>query len=146
MDKKNWYSPGAVERHFSKRQVIWVLENLGSLREGHWPANPGETGYIDQRIKQKHLRPTNAYFAKAIEVASEVQGRLLRCGLDGLLVLGTYCWGESLESLARYAGMSPWVAQRRIKKAFDYACGEDRKIISYHDFKDFKGVPKPEAK
>lgn len=128
---KDWYSPGEV--HFSIRTARWLIQNLGSLRDGHWP--PEASNYID--IPGTKSSQRRAPFATPIEYAAEIETRLEKCGLDGLVLEAIECWGKSLASMANYLRKPEWVVRKRCKRALRYvASGPDRR---WHDTKKRKG-------
>lgn len=141
MTEKEWWSPG--ELRFTVRQVLWILENAGSLREGHWPPDPAPSGYIDMSaIRKKGGK--GAHFIRPIEIIAEIEIRLEKCGVDGLILEAIECWGKSEESMARYFGMPVWSVWKRRKKALGYVASgpgrrwldsKKRKAESYQDYK-----------
>lgn len=128
---KDWYSPGEV--HFTRRTALWLVQNLGTLRTGYWP--PEASNYIG--IPGKKTGKHKAYFETPIEYAAEIEDRLEKCGIDGLILLAMECWGESEASLAKYLGKPEWSIRKRRKNALGYAAsGPARR---WHDIKKRKG-------
>lgn len=128
---KDWFSPGEV--HFTQRTALWLIQNLGTLRDGHWP--PEASNYID--IIGKGTLSHKAPFVAPVEYATEIIERLERCGIDGLILLAVECWRESEESLAKYFSMPGWSINKRARRALAYvASGPDRR---WHNTKKRKG-------
>jgi len=135
MTGKDFYSPGEVR--FTVRQTIWLIQNLGSLREGCWPPD-----YLNIMVRGKG--PRKAPFETPIWYAVEIQVRMERCGIDGLILEAIECWGKSVESLAGYFRMPEWSIRKRRKTALGYvASGPARRWLtarkrtpeSYGDYK-----------
>lgn len=128
---KNWYSPGEI--HFSIQTVLWLIRNLGSLRDGHWP--PEASNYIDipGTKSSRHRAP----FATPVEYAAEIETRLEKCGIDGLILEAIECWDKSVVSMASYFRMPEWSIRKRRKSALGYvASGPARR---WHHIKKRKG-------
>lgn len=136
--EKNWFSPGEIR--FTIHQTLWLLHNLGSLRDGHWP--PEASNYFDVS-KVTKTASHKAPFITPIEYAAEIETRLEECGTDGLILEAIECWGKSPESLASYFNRRPgWVMKRR-KKALSYVASgparrwhniKKRKAETYQEF------------
>ena len=126
-----WYSPDAIR--FSRRQVRWLLSLLPSIREGYWPAKGNETGYDNTPMRQKH-RYYKAKKENIISIAAELEIRLERTGLDGLLVKAIYCWDDSYSSLAKHLHCSEDAIDRRVDDAMRYVCGKRRKGRGYKQY------------
>lgn len=134
---KDFYAPGEI--WFSNQQVLWLIQNLGTLHEGYWP--PEASSYIDIPSKgSKH----KAYFETPIEYAAEIQKRLEKCGLDGLILEAIECWDKSVESLAAYLRKPEWSIWKRRKNALGYVASgpvrrwhntEKRRAETYDEFK-----------
>jgi len=122
MAYKNWYSPGSV--HFTRRQVLWLLENLGTLKTGYWP--PEASNYIDVPMGKKSSS-RRASFTTPIEYATEIEERLEKCGIDGIMLEAVNCWGKSTQSLSRHLHFSERVIRKRCKKALFYITGRCRR-------------------
>jgi len=142
MTDKDWYSPGEIR--ITVRQALWLIQNLGSLREGHWP--PEASSYINMPGTEggRHRAP----FTTPVEYAAEIESRLEKCVVDripdGLILESIECFGKSLESLATYFEMEVWSILKRRSKALSYvASGPSRRWhktkkrapVSYQDFK-----------
>lgn len=127
-----WWPPKEIT--FRRRQMLFLIKNLPELREGYWPANPAGSGYIDMPIVKKGGTGRHrAYFETPASTAAEVEVRLEKCGIDGLILLAIECWGESEESLAKYFRMPVWSIRKRAKNALRYISGWERKKQSYKE-------------
>ncbi|MBA7579044.1 hypothetical protein ES708_20910 [subsurface metagenome] len=125
---KNFYTPREV--YFNRKTARWVIQNLGSLRGGRWPAEV--SSYIDVPIG-KRTAGRKAPFITPVECAAEISARLEKCRIDGLILLAIECWGESEASLANYLRMQEWSIKKRYKQALAYvASGPARR---WHDTK-----------
>jgi len=122
MPKKDWYSPGAIR--FTRRQMLWLIANLGTLEAGHYP--PEISNYFDQKLFQK-TKGNKAPFIIPIEIAAEVNTRLEACGADGLSLLASQGWGMSDASIARYFHTTEKRARKRYKTALAYITGRCRR-------------------
>jgi len=127
---KKVYSPESPrEIYFTRVQTLWVLKNLPELSAGDWPVDSEET-------ECKAFSRT-APFITAVECSAEVRVRLQKCGIDGLILLATECWGESDEALSMYLNIPIWSIRKRYKLALRYvASGPDRR---WHKTKRHKG-------
>ena len=120
---KDWYSPGEI--HFTHKTALWLIQILGILRDGHWPTEA--SSYIDMPTGKKSIS-RKAPFATAIEYAAEIETRLEKCGLDGLILEAIECWGKSEASMASYFKMPEWSIRKRRKTALGYvASGPNRR-------------------
>ena len=138
----DWFSPGAVK--FTRRQVLWLVQNLGSLREGRWP--PEASSYIDIPTGKRNVS-RRAPFSTPIEYAAEITDRAEKCGEDGLILIAIECWGETLQSMSRYLKRPEWSINKRRKRALAYVASgparrwhntRKRKAQSYEEFKERK--------
>ncbi len=135
-DKEDWFSPGSIR--FTRRQTLWLIQNLGSLRDGHWP--PEASNYIG-RNNSRHKSP----YETAIEYAAEIQLRMEKCGVDGLILEAIESWGKTVDSLTIYLKMQAWSITKRRKNALGYVASgpnmrwhatKKRKAESYQEFKE----------
>ena len=128
-EKDTWYSPREIK--FTKKTVLWLIKYLIMLREGYWP--PEATSYIGLPGGGSK----KAYFETPIQYAVEIESRLEKCGIDGLILEAIECWGKSVESLAKYLKKPEWVILKRRKMALDYvSSGFERK---WHDTRKRRG-------
>ncbi len=120
---KTWYSPGEIR--FTKPQCLWLIRNLSALREGHWPKDGSSYFDIPSGKKTgKHRAP----FEIAIDYAVEIQVRLERAGLNGLILEAIESWGKSVTSMVSYLRLSEWVIVKRRKEALGFVAGWRRKV------------------
>lgn len=129
---KDWYAPREI--HFGRMAALWLIQNLGSLRSGHWPVE--ESSYVDiAKILKKG--GYKAPFETPIEYAVEIMRRLERCGVDGLILLAIECWGESEISMAKYLKMPEWSIRKRARRALAYVASGP--AARWHDTRKRKG-------
>ncbi len=135
---KDFYSPSEI--HWTRQQCLWLIRNLVSLREGYYPSDA--SGYAD--IPSKKTGSHKAPFITPIEYAAEIETRLEKCGLDGLILEAVECWGKSEASMASYLRMPEWSIRKRGKNALGYVASgparrwhdtEKRQAETYQEFK-----------
>ena len=126
---EEYYSPSQIR--FNRPQVKWLLHHLPELRKGDWPVRPEGSSYIDQVIVGKKRVRRKAPFIDAGDICGELEHRLERTGLDGLLVEAVYTWDKSIDILARVASMSVKEVELRMGKALEYITGNRRKREPY---------------
>lgn len=137
---KDWYSPGEI--HFTQQQAIWLIQNLDTLRNGQWPQEV--SSYIDIQDGGRSAS-RRAPFATPVEYAAEIESRMERAGIDGLILLAMECWEESEESLSNYLKIPVWRIRKKSKMALRYiASGPVRRWLgtgkrSGKSYKEFKG-------
>lgn len=132
--KPDWYSPHAVTR-FSKEQVKWLIPRLPMLRNGEYLPNPKETGYFEQGGNRPPVK-ASAKFELPAGIAAELDLRIQRAGLDGLLMEFLYALEPEdevyiIEHMAQCLNMETRIVERRIRNALYYVSGPDRKKGSY---------------
>ena len=119
-------------------QVIWILENIHTLKSGVWPESV-PSGELTMMSHSSH-----ASFENACLVAAEIEIRVQRCGLDGYLVGDKYALGQRMteedrmteEQIARKRHMYVSKVHNIIKSVLDYcASGHKQRIESYQEFK-----------
>ena len=118
---KDWYSPGEVR--FDRKSTLWLIQNLATLRGGHWPTEA--RSYVDVYTRLlSHKSP----FATPIEYVAEIESRLEECGLDGLILEAIEGWDKSEISLSKYLKMPVWSIRKRANNALAYvASGPNRR-------------------
>lgn len=127
-----WWPPGKIT--FRRREMLFLIKNLPELREGYWPASHDGSGYIDLPIVRKgRVRSHKAPFVTA-EYAAEVETRLERAGLDGLILEAIESWDKSAASMASYLRIPEWSIRKRAKNTLRYISGWKRKKQSYKEF------------
>ena len=121
----DYYAPWEIV--FTRKQVLWLLQNLATLRGGYWPPEP--SNYKDALMRMKHSGH-KAPFITPIEFAAEIESRLEKCGTEGLILLAVECWCETESSLARYFDIKEYAIRRRYKRALAYvASGPARRWL-----------------
>lgn len=128
---REWYP--VKELNFNPRQMLWLIKNLPTLKEGRYPPDPIGSGYVDLHMGKRAIKH-KAYFETPALIAAEVEARLALCGLDGLLLEATELWEISLERLAKCIGMSEWEIIKRKSNALRYISGFKRKRRTYRDY------------
>jgi hypothetical protein len=104
---------------FSVNDIIWVLENLDTLRSGNWP--PSDSGYIDPRVKIQAR--AKAYFVAPVELEAEIMRRLELCGPDGLMVLCYHSHNHSFESLGNFFRYPEYVIRDKVERCLEKIAG-----------------------
>jgi len=143
---KDFYPPREI--YFTIDTSLWLIQNLGILGEGHWP--PDTSSYIDPGIINK-TSSGKAPFVTPIEFAAEIEARLEKCGVDGLILEAIECWGKSEESMSKYLCMPLWSIRRRYKTALYYiSSGPARrwhttKKREGETYREFKRRPKDKS-
>ena len=119
---KEFYSHGEIR--FTVKQVLWLIQHLGSLREGVWPPD-----YI--KVMGRGNGPRRAPFETSGYYAAEIETRLEKCGKDGLILEAIDSWGKTTDSMASYFRMPVWSVWKRRKKALGYvASGPGRRWLT----------------
>jgi len=134
---KEWYAP--YEITFDRKHILFLIKHLDLLRQGVYPPDPYTTGYTDEPIAKKRKRISRrAYFTIPVELASEVDARLERAGMDGLIVEFVYS-AEShdksaiMSHLANMLRTDVKAIERRSQSALAYISGWKQKR-SYREF------------
>lgn len=78
---------------FHHKQMLVLIKNLPQLRE------------------------------EQASIAAEIETRLEKAGIDGLILEAIECWGKSEESLAKYFSMPVWSIRKRANNALRYISG-----------------------
>jgi len=136
MIKEKWYSYAAIR--FTRQQVIFVLENIYTIREGIWPPNPKGSGYVDTTVVNRPQYTKGAGFEKPCEVGAEVWVRLQSCGFDGKLLESVHTWGYSHEALGKSYGLDEADVVVRVETALRYCSGWARKQVSYEAYRSHR--------
>lgn len=136
-DKKDWYSQHRVSS-FTKPQVRWLIPHLGMIRNGDFPKNPKDTGYTDTGIKSRQFK-AGAAFETAAGIAAELDLRIQRAGLDGLLLELLYTNDPDdevfvIQHIAEALNLETREVYQRIRNALYYVSGRDRKQTSYANY------------
>jgi len=136
-EKKEWYSPHAVVK-FTKAMVKWLIPYLPMLRNGEYPRNPKETGYIDASGGKPVFKP-GAKFETPASIAAELDIRIQRAGADGLILEFLYAFEPEdelfvIEHIAQCLNLESREIAQRIRNALYYVAGNDRKSVSYSQY------------
>jgi len=130
-----WFAPHEI--YFNKRQMLWLIQHLGELKEGSYPKD--FSSYIDPSIINKILR-TKAYFEIPALFRCEVESRLEMAGLDGLILKCIEAWGESETSIAAHLRIPEELVKKKRDTALSYVSGWRRKRRTYGEFNSHKKV------
>jgi len=126
-----YYEPYEIQ--FCRLQMLWLLAYLPILKDGRYP--PGAaTGYVDMHLESNRSPAVRASFETPAGLAAEVEVRLDRCGLDGVILKAITLWGEPPDKLAGKLNMTCEDVLRRRERALQYISGWRRRRITYRDF------------
>ena len=136
MTQKDWYSPHSVSR-FTKPMVRWLVPLLPLLRNGEYPPNPKETGYIKASGKP-HIK-ASAKFETPAGIAAELDKRIQHAGIDGLMMEFLYASDPDdesfkIEHMAQCMNMDTGEVSQRIRDAMFFVSGGNRKTGSYSSY------------
>ena len=126
------------EIRFTQDQIKWLIPILPALRLGHFPAKTTDTGYFDPQISGKGGTPKTP-FARAVEVAGELDYRIEAAGLDGLLLEFLYSGDTQdmlsmMQHIGNCLGYSLDDVRRHVNSALSFVKGYRRKRCNYRDF------------
>lgn len=125
----SWKAPNKIR--FRKDEVIWILENYLMMKEGEYPPDPNDTGYIGE---DKTGVPEHAHYEMACMIVAEVEARLTLCGYDGKLLYYHHAAGLDIVDLASLAKLDYDVVNRKVNCALYYITGWTRRQESYENF------------
>jgi hypothetical protein len=111
-----WWAPNEI--HYTRGQVEFILDNLNTLKDGRYPPDPSDTGY--QNAGWKASINTKASFITPVEIYSEMDRRLLRCGMDWYLVHDHFEQGLTIEEIAKLHHLDYDDVWNRIQRAIAY--------------------------
>ncbi len=136
MTKKDWYNPHSIR--FTRSQVKWLIPHLPLLRAGSYPRNPKESGYTDPGIKSRQFK-AGAAFEIPVGIAAELDIRIEKCGVDGLMLEFLYAFEPDdelfvMEHMAQCLNLERREVEQRIRNALCFVSGEGRKTTSYSKF------------
>ncbi len=128
-----YYSPHTIR--YTKAQVKWLISIFPLLRSGSYPPSGKETGYLEYKVLVKRGNP-QAKFVRAAQIAAELDLRIQRAGLDGLLLELLYSSSPDdelfiIQHIAMALGEDIERVARRIRNALQYCSGNHRKVTSY---------------
>jgi len=134
---KEWFEP--ADMRYCSAQIIWVIRNISTLRDGFWPVDHRETGYAGSTNKPNGHR---APFEKAAIVAATAERRLTECGVDGLILeyIISLDYGDRVElenRLAHYLKTTIEDIDTRFNYAMGYCCGYRERPYPYTRFISF---------
>ena len=132
-----WFPPAVIR--FCPTQIEWLLDNLVELKEGSWPNDPQDTGYLD--LPRAQRVGTDAYFVTPVTIAAEIEVRLERCGKDGLLTRQCKALGWDELTLAELMGMGLHQIERRVRRVINYCSGYRRKQVTYSEYVQRRRIP-----
>lgn len=128
------------ELKFDSRCMLWLIRHLATLKEGRYPPDPvGSSSYVDTGLGKRTVR-SRAPFENAELIAGEVEARLERCGLDGLILKALTLWEETPEYLAKCLGKPVWSIIERRASALKYISGWRRKRSDYKTWREHKTI------
>ncbi|AQU06090.1 hypothetical protein [Dehalococcoides mccartyi] len=126
--QEEWWAPREIT--FKRGQIEWLLKHLSLLREGIWPANHKESGYVGGNRTQRH----SAFFETPCQIAAEIEARLNACGSDGFMVKALYAWGERPEIVAQAFKLDEFNMWKRVERVLKYVSGWKRKRNTFKNF------------
>ena len=110
------YSPQEVVQ-YKQEHVLWLLGHMQELRGGHYPG-------IDEPMEHANFL-----------ICLELEGRLKKCGLDGLILLVQESLNMFSTDLGDYLNLPDTEIIKRAETALLYVSGEECKPITYQEFK-----------
>jgi len=130
-----WYSYNSFK--FTKAQVKWAISNLATLRNGVWPASHKESGYVGE-ARSKNVSH-EAKFIKAASIAAELDLRIQKAGLDGLMLEFLYAFEPDdelfvIEHMAQCLNLEVKEVSRRVRNALYFVSGAKRKRTTYSQY------------
>ena len=128
-----WYAPREI--YFNQSQMLWLIRNLAILKEGSYPKD--FSSYIDASVGNK-TRTTKAYFETPALYAAEVEVRLERAGIDGLILEAIEAWGKSESSIAAHLRIPEYLVKKKRDTALSYVSGWRRKRRTYWEHTSHK--------
>lgn len=138
----DYYKPNEIWQKWTVEQVKWLLPHLHLLREGSYPKDPKETGYLDTPIGKRQVRSV-AGFVTAADIYAELTDRIEATGIDGLLLELAYSNGEQdrieiEQHIATALGEDINLIDNRISKALKFIAGKNRKRRTYYQWRNHK--------
>ena len=118
MPTDTWLNYSQIK--FRKDDVIWILQNADTLRDGRWPPEHVETGYSKVGSKPRFL--SEAPFVKSIIIIAVIAKRLSKTGIDGKLLC------------AEINGGAIYLSEES-KHALNYCSGWREKKTAYSQYK-----------
>jgi len=115
--------------------VILALQNLKELRRGESIIQ--DLSYLERPLVIR-TRGKHAMFENSCLTIAEIENRLKKCGLDGLLLKAYLALEESVEVLSRATGLSVEETDRGIATALKYISNKWPKDDNYGIYKSRK--------
>ncbi len=123
---EEYYSPRDI--HFSREEMLWLIEYLLPLGGVSWPVNSRETGYTEAPRVQ-HSQSHHASFESAAQIYAEITVRLESTKESGEALIDEVQSGtDSCELLSRPA-----------KRALNYISGWRRRKQTFAQWKRDQG-------
>jgi hypothetical protein len=105
---------------------------LEELRSGHWVSDHKETGYTGTKGRPKSA---STYFATSAGIVGELEFRLERAGIDGLMLEVLYGFEfADMRHVANCLNVEERAIQKRAETALAYVSGWHRKKQSYKSY------------
>lgn len=120
------------DTYIGQRQMLHLIKNFQLLREGILP------GVVRDLPMVRKGGSNKAPFVFAVEIAVEVERRLIRAKTDGLILLCIECFEISTASLAAYFQTEESQIERRRFEALRYVSGYSHKKSDYKVFYQHK--------
>lgn len=132
-----WYSPQQVKAYKSYH-VKWLIPLLPLLRTGVYPPDPTETGYDESRVSGKGGVPKTP-FMRAITVATELDMRLERAGIAGMILELKYTNDNQddiylNQHIANMLSIPVWRVMNLSTQGMAYVTGKHQKSRSFREF------------
>ncbi len=132
---KNWYSYASFK--FTKAQIKWGEANIVTLRNGVWPPSHKESGYVGEPYKKRVSHEGS--FVKAASIAAELDYRIEKCGVDGLMLEFLYAFDSAdelfvMEHMAQCLNLERKEVTQRIRNALYFVSGVGRKTGIYSQY------------
>lgn len=113
--------------HFGRGNMVFLIENLETLKEGIWPPSPRGTGYTD--VSGGSGYHSSGAFTRPCEFAAECEIRLKATGKDGRWLK------KEIDEESSWYGLT-----REAKSALNYISGWRRKREGYLEWKKDSGM------
>jgi hypothetical protein len=95
-ETKEWYKPAYI--HYDYYQCIWLLLYAGMMKEGKYPPEGRESGYVGGSKAVSQAAP----YERVCQIIAEVGTRLAQCGTDREYAEHFYTDNWSLEQIANH--------------------------------------------
>jgi hypothetical protein len=112
--------------------MLWLIANLPVLKGGHYPPGQG-SGYVDTHLGKGSVSQ-KAPFEGPAGLAGEVEARLSKCGLDGIILKAIVLWEESPDSMANGLKLDYEDVLHRQERCLQYISGWRRRDKTYKEW------------